>query len=81
MTLLNLRKDHTMFIDKRKSQADLQKDRISRMITQKKREKTMTIERKSQQVHLLVTIFYFLYIFDFFAKLVLIITQLGEVGF
>merc|ERR1712235_100079 len=49
-TLLNLNKDHTMFIDKRKSQADLQKDRISRMITQKKREKTMTIERKSQQM-------------------------------
>ena len=49
-TLLNLNRDHTMFIDKRKSQADLQKDRISRMITQKKREKTMTIERKSQQV-------------------------------
>jgi len=49
-TLLNLNRDHTMFIDKRKSQADLQKDRISRMITQKKREKTMTIERKSQQM-------------------------------
>jgi len=49
-TLLNLNKDHTMFIDKRKSQADLQRDRISRMITQKKREKTMTIERKSQQM-------------------------------
>ena len=59
-TLLNLNKDHTMFIDKRKSQADLQKDRISRMITQKKREKTMTIERKSQQVYLLIQILYFL---------------------
>ena len=56
-TLLNLNRDHTMFIDKRKSQADLQKDRISRMITQKKREKTMTIDlKKSQQVLLILKI-------------------------
>lgn len=60
-TLLNLNRDHTMFIDKRKSQADLQKDRISRMITQKKREKTMTIERKSQQVYRLIDIKSFYY--------------------